>query len=164
MDKEDIEKIKQAGKITAQVRDYGASLIKKDASMVEVLDKEEEKIKELGGKPAFPAQISCNHLAAHYCPEEDNKTILTDQLVSLDVGVHVDGFIGDTAVTVDLSGNNEDLIKAAGEALDDALKILKKCKNKKNKKRRARNKQQKKKEKIKRLNATKFIFLNIEYK
>jgi len=125
MDKEDIEKIKQAGKITAQVRDYGASLIKKDASMVEVLDKVEEKIKELGGKPAFPAQISCNHLAAHYCPEEDDKTKLTDQLVSLDVGVHVDGFIGDTAVTVDLSGKNEDLIKAAGEALDDALKILK---------------------------------------
>jgi len=67
MDKEDIERLKKAGKITAQVREYGASLIKKDASMVEVLDKIEEKIKELGGKPAFPAQISCNHIAAHYC-------------------------------------------------------------------------------------------------
>ncbi|MBI2208626.1 type II methionyl aminopeptidase [Candidatus Woesearchaeota archaeon] len=125
MDKEAIEKIKLAGKITAQVRDYGATLIKKDASMVEVLDKVEEKIKELGGKPAFPAQISCNHIAAHYCPEDDDRTIFTNQLVSLDVGVHVDGYIGDTAKTIDLSGKYGDLIKAAEDALDSALKILK---------------------------------------
>ena len=125
MDKEAIEKIKLAGKITAQVRDYGATLIKKDASMVEVLDKVEEKIRELGGKPAFPAQISCNHIAAHYCPEENDEFRFNDELASLDVGVHVDGYIGDTAVTVDLSGKYEDLVKASIEALDNALKILK---------------------------------------
>jgi len=61
MDKEDIEKLKKAGKITAQIRDYGATLIKKDASMVEVLDKIEDKIVELGGKPAFPAQSAFIH-------------------------------------------------------------------------------------------------------
>tara|TARA_Y100000310_G_scaffold94955_1_gene92784 strand:+ start:19056 stop:19943 length:888 start_codon:yes stop_codon:yes gene_type:complete len=125
MDKEDVEKLKKAGKITAEVREYGKSLIVKDASMTEVLDKVEEKIKELGGKPAFPAQISCNHIAAHYCPDDEDKTILSDQLVCLDVGVHVDGFIGDTAVTVDLSGKYSDLVKAAQEALDNAVKIIK---------------------------------------
>jgi len=125
MDKEDVEKLKKAGKITAQVRDYGAKLIKKDASMVEVLDKIEKKILELGGKPAFPAQISCNHIAAHYCPDDEDKTIFSDQLVCLDVGVHVDGFMGDTAVTIDLSGKYNDLIKAAEEALDNAVKIIK---------------------------------------
>ena len=125
MDSEAIENLKQAGKITAQARDYGASLIKKGAYMVGVLDKVEEKIRVLGGKPAFPAQISCNHIAAHYCPEDDDKTIFANQLVSLDVGVHVDGYIGDTAVTVDLSGKYRDLIKAAEEALSSALKILK---------------------------------------
>jgi methionyl aminopeptidase len=125
MDKEAIEKIKSAGKIAAEVRDYGAGLIKKDCSMLEVLDKVEEKIRELGGKPAFPAQISCNHIAAHYCPGEDDKVIFSDELASLDVGVHVDGFIGDTAVTVDLSGKYTDLVKASLEALDAALKIIK---------------------------------------
>jgi len=73
----------------------------------------------------FPAQISCNQLAAHYCPDEEDKTIFSDQLVCLDVGVHVDGFIGDTAVTVDLSGKYNDLIKAAEEALQNALGIIK---------------------------------------
>lgn len=125
MDKEEIEKLMKAGKIAAQIREYGKGLVKKDASMTQVLDKIEDKIFELGAKPAFPAQISCNHLAAHYCPDEEDKTIFSDQLVCLDVGVHVDGFIGDTAVTIDLSGKYNDLIKAAEEALDNAVKIIK---------------------------------------
>ena len=125
MDKEDIEKLKKAGKTAAQVLGYGKDLIKKDASMVEVLDKTEEKIFELGAKPAFPAQISCNHLAAHYCPDEEDKTVFSDQLVCLDVGVHVDGFIGDTAATVDLSGKYSDLVKAAEESLENAIKTIK---------------------------------------
>jgi len=125
MDKEEIEKLRTAGRIAAQVKEYGKDLVKKDASMTEVLDKIEEKIVELGAKPAFPAQISCDHIAAHYCPDEEDKTIFSDQLVCLDVGVHVDGFIGDTAVTVDLSGKYNDLIKAAEEALDNAVKIIK---------------------------------------
>jgi len=120
-----IEKLKKAGRIAAQVLEYGKNLIKKDASMTEVLDKIEEKITELGAKPAFPAQISCNHLAAHYCPDEEDKTVFSDQLACLDVGVHVDGFIGDTACTVDLSGKYSDLVKASQEALDNAIKIIK---------------------------------------
>jgi len=125
MEQEDIEKLKKAGKIAAQIRDYGKGLVVKDASMTEVLDKIEEKIIELGAKPAFPAQISCNHIAAHYCPDEEDETVFSDQLVCLDVGVHVDGFIGDTAVTVDLSGKYSDLIKAAEEALENAVNIIK---------------------------------------
>lgn len=125
MDEEQIQKYKQAGKIAAQVLEYGKGLIKKDATMVVVLDKIEQKVLDLGAGLAFPAQISCNHIAAHYCPEEDDKTIFSDQLICLDAGVHVDGYIGDSAVTVDLSGKYDGLIKAAEEALDNALKIIK---------------------------------------
>lgn len=125
MDSKEIEKYKQAGKIVAEALNYGKGLIKKGALMVEVLDNIEEKIFDLGGKPAFPAQISCNHIAAHFCPEEDDKTMFAEQVVCLDVGVHVDGFIGDTAATIDLSGKHEELIKAAEEALSNAIKIIK---------------------------------------
>ncbi|MAH32870.1 type II methionyl aminopeptidase [archaeon] len=120
----EIEKIKKAGNIAAQTLEYGKNLIVKDASLMQVLDKIEEKIDELGGKPAFPAQISCNHLAAHFCPDEDD-IIFSDQLACLDVGVHVDGYIGDTAVTVDLSGKNKNLVKASKEALDNAISVVK---------------------------------------
>src|SRR3989338_9142968 len=119
MQQEEIEKYKQAGKITAQALEYGKNLIKKGALMVDVLDKIEQKVFDLNGRLAFPAQISCNHIAAHYCPDDEDKTVFSDQLVCLDVGVHVDGYIGDSAVTIDLSGKYNNLIKAAEDALDD---------------------------------------------
>jgi|TARA_B100001971_G_C18163235_1_gene522661 methionyl aminopeptidase len=125
MEQEAIDKFKEAGKISAQALEYGRGLIKKDVLLLEVVDKVEAKIFELGAKPAFPAQISMNHIAAHYCPNIDDKTVFSDQVVSLDVGAHVDGFIGDNAVTVDLSGEHENLLNASKEALEEALKFIK---------------------------------------
>ena len=125
MDKEIIEKYVKAGKIVSEAITYGKSLIKPGASVLDVLDKVELKIHELGGKPAFPAQISLNDVAAHSCPNIDDKVILKDQVVKLDVGVHIDGYIADTAITIDLSGKYSELLKANKEALEAALKIVK---------------------------------------
>jgi len=119
-----LEEYRKAGKITAEMREFGKGLIKKGASLLAVTDKIEKKIAELDAKPAFPVQISCNEIAAHFCPEEDDKTIFEEQLASLDLGIHVDGFIADTAVTVDLSGSYSDLLKASEEALKEAIKII----------------------------------------
>lgn len=124
MEQLELDKYQKAGKISAEVREYGKGLIKKDASILEICNKVEERIFALGGKPAFPVQISLNQTSAHFCPEEDDLTILSEQLVSLDVGVHVDGAIGDTAITVDLSDRYKELIKASDSALDNALKII----------------------------------------
>lgn len=121
---EDLEKWRKAGNITAQAIKYGKSLIKPGASLLEVSELIEKKIEELGGKPAFPAQISMDSIAAHYCAEPDEKTILEKQVCSLDIGVHVDGFIGDSACTIDLSGEYTDLVKASEEALKEAIKIV----------------------------------------
>ena len=124
MEENDITNYIKAGKISADALEYGKGLIKKGNSLLDATEKIEKKIFELGGKPAFPVQISCNETAAHFCPEEDDKTIFEDQLVSLDLGVHVNGAIGDNAYTIDLSGNYSDLIKAAQKALEEALKIV----------------------------------------
>ena len=126
MDEETLNKLKKAGNIAAHARDFGISLIKKGNSLLDVTKKVEAKIIELGGEMAFPPQISLNDCAAHFCPDADDKIIFDNQVCSLDVGVHVDGFIGgDTAATVDLSGENEDLVKASREALENAIKIIK---------------------------------------
>ena len=124
MDKETIEKYKEAGKIAAKALEYGKGLIKKGSLLVDVADKIEKKIYDSGAKPAFPVQISLDKTAAHYCPDQDDKTVFEDQLVCLDVGVHIDGFIGDNACTVDLSGKHADLVKASRKALQEAEKIL----------------------------------------
>ncbi len=125
MEQEVIDKYKKAGKIAAEVLAYGKDLIKKDAKVLDVCNKVEEKILELGAKPAFPAQISMNNIAAHFCPEDKDETKFEDQLVSLDIGVHIDGYIGDTACSVDLSGNNKELVKASEEALKAAIEKVK---------------------------------------
>ena len=121
---EQISDWKKSGRISADALQYGKSLIKKGSSMLEVLDKIEAKIKELGGDIAFPAQISLNEVAAHFCPEDDDNTILEDQVASLDIGAHVNGCVTDNALTVDLSGKYSELVKASEEALKEVMKNL----------------------------------------
>jgi methionyl aminopeptidase len=122
---EDLDKWKEASKIAAQALKYGASLIKPGASLLEVTELTEKKIFELGGKPAFPVQISCDAIAAHYCAVPNDSTIFEKQVASIDVGVHVDGCIGDNATTVDLSGENATLVKASRDALNSAISAVK---------------------------------------
>ena len=114
----------KAGKISAEVLEYGKSLIKKGNSLLEATELIEKKIFELGAKPPFPVQISCDEIAAHFCALDDDKTIFENQVVCLDLGVHVNGAIGDNAYTIDLSGKYSDLAKAAQKALEEALKIV----------------------------------------
>lgn len=116
---------KKAGNLSHQALKYGESLMKKDASILDICKKIDDKIIELGARPAWPSQISLNNVAAHYCPEEDSDFILKDDVAKLDVGVSYNGCIGDNALTVDLSGKNQDLVKATKEALDAAIESLK---------------------------------------
>jgi methionyl aminopeptidase len=121
---EDPDKWREAGRIASQALRYGEGLIRPGARLLDVTEKIEEKIVELGGGFAFPPQLSCDHIAAHYCAEPDDNIVLDKQLVCLDVGVEVDGCIGDNALSVDLSGENTDLVKASREALNNAIKII----------------------------------------
>lgn len=122
---ENIEDWKKAGKIAAEALMFGKNLIKPGARLVDVSDEIEKKIFELGGKPAFPAQISCDHIAAHYCADPDDSTVFDRQVACLDVGVHVNGAIGDCACTVDLSGKYGKLVEAAEKALENAIRAVK---------------------------------------
>jgi methionyl aminopeptidase len=114
----------KAGKIAAETLEYGRSLIQKGSSLLEVCNLCDKKIYELGAIPAFPSQISCDDIAAHFCPEDDNNIIFEKQLASIDIGACYNGAIGDNACTVDLSGDHTDLVKASRDALNNALKII----------------------------------------
>ena len=121
-----MDSYEKAGRIAREALEYGASLIQPGASMREVLDKVEAFIRDKGAEPAFPAQSSVNEVAAHYCPtEHDDRTYEKGDLVKLDVGVHVDGCIGDNAMTISLDSEHEALSDAVKEALDNVTKMLK---------------------------------------
>jgi len=121
-DSEQYEKCREAGEILAQVRDEAAERVEVGVSHLEIAQWAEDKIRELGGKPAFPVNISIDEEAAHATPERDDDTTFGEEMVNLDIGVHVDGWLADTAVTVDLSGQDE-LAEAPAEALDAALDV-----------------------------------------
>lgn len=120
-----IEDWRKAGKISAEVLAYGKTLIKPGASMLEVSDILDKKIIELGGIPAFPVQLSINKIAAHACADDNDPLHFTNELVCLDVGVSVNGCIGDNALTVDLSGKNTKLVEATQEALNSVINNIK---------------------------------------
>ncbi len=125
MEEEILKKYIEAGRIAAEALEFGKALVKPGNSVLEVADKIEAKIVELGGQPAFPVNISFNETAAHATPYPGDKTVFEDQVVKLDVGVHSDGYVGgDTAMTIDLSGKYSDLVKASREALNAALKVV----------------------------------------
>lgn len=124
IDPETIDLWRQAGRIAATALRYGEKLIKPGASILEVSDKVEAKIVKMGGDMAFPTQINLGNIAAHYCAEPDDKIVFKDEVICMDVGVHVDGAVGDNALSVDLSGKHQELVKASREALNNAIKIL----------------------------------------
>ena len=118
-------KILEAGKITKQVKEYIKPLIKKNVPLLEIAEKIENKIIELGGKPAFPTNLSINEISAHYTPSHDDQT-LAHGLLKIDFGVHIDGWIADTAFSIDLENTEENkiLIEASEKALENAIEKI----------------------------------------
>jgi methionyl aminopeptidase len=121
------EKIIQAGKILSEVREYTQKFIKKDMPLLEIAEKIEEKIFKLGGKPSFPTGLCINDIAAHYTPSHDDKT-LANGLLKIDIGAHIDGWIADTAFSIDLENNkeNKELIESSEKALENVMEKIKK--------------------------------------
>lgn len=126
MDDKELKSYKEAGKISSEVREWSRALVKEGANILEIVEKIESRIKEKGGEFAFPVNICINDITAHYTPSFQDKTLINaDDVISVDIGVHVDGFIADTAYTVDLSGNYGKMLEANEKALENAISLIK---------------------------------------
>ncbi len=127
MKKADIDNYKKAGEISIETKKYARQLIKPGMALLDIADKIEGKIKELGGELAFPVNLGINEIAAHYTPYSDDETE-AQGLLKVDIGVHVEGAIADTAFSLDLSkdGEYKKLIEASEKAVEDAIKTIKK--------------------------------------
>ncbi len=120
------EKYRQAGEIARQVRDEIALTIKLGARAYDLCETAEARILELGGSVAFPTNISINEVAAHYSSPENDETVIKEgDIVKLDIGVHIDGYIADTALTIGFNPELEKLVEASREALNKALELVK---------------------------------------
>jgi methionyl aminopeptidase len=120
LDEETIAKYRRAGEALRTVLDETAELIEPGVTQLEVAEHAEARIEDLADGPAFPVNISVDEEASHATPARDDDAEFGEEMVCLDVGVHVDGYIADAATTVDLSGT-PDLVEAAEEALAVAV-------------------------------------------
>lgn len=123
-DTEALECFRAAGRIASECREWARANIRPGVQVRYVLETVEAMIRERGAAPGFPAQSSRNSVAAHYCSAPDDEmTYEAGDCVKVDIGVHVDGYIADTAATVDLSedGRWQGLIQASSDALAAAI-------------------------------------------
>jgi methionyl aminopeptidase len=116
----------KAGRIAAEVRELARKKDWVGKTLYEICETVESEIQSRGGKCAFPVNASLNEVAAHYTAEpNDPKTLSSSDLIKIDLGVQINGFIADTAVTISYDPEFEILVQTAEEALRNAMSIIK---------------------------------------
>jgi methionyl aminopeptidase len=116
----------KAGKIAAEVREMVRAKNYVGRSVYEICEEVEHEIIKRGGKCAFPVNVSINEIAAHYTAEPNDPIIITESdLIKIDLGAQINGHIADTAVTICQDTQFDGLIKAAEDALSNAMSMIK---------------------------------------
>ncbi len=125
MNPEEIEKWKTAGKLARDALHFGKKLIEAEKSMLNVTEEIESFVKKHGGELAFPTNLAVNNVGAHWTPSsKSNEIFCKGDVVKLDVGVHIEGYIGDNALTLEIGTTNyAKMIEASREALNAAINV-----------------------------------------
>ena len=120
-----MDALMKAGHVASRVREKTRSYVEVGRPIIEICDFVEDSIKKLGGSPAFPCNVDIDRVAAHYTsPLGDPKVIADGSLVKVDIGVHVDGYIADTAVTICFGPRHTAMVEAAEAGLEAAIKMV----------------------------------------
>ena len=121
-----IEDYVKAGKIAGEVREHVRQKDWIGSDPAEICEYVESEIIKRGAKCAFPVNTSLNEVAAHYTAEpNDPKTVSDSDLVKIDLGAQINGYIADTAVTVNYDPQYDSLVQAAENALQAAMSMIK---------------------------------------
>jgi methionyl aminopeptidase len=122
---EELEKWKKAGKLAHKALHFGKNLIQENRSMLDVTEEIEKYVFDNGGKLAFPTNLAINNVGAHWTPSSKTTEVFSKgDLVKLDVGVHIDGYIGDNALTVEIGTSKySKLVDTSREALNAAIEV-----------------------------------------
>jgi len=124
-----LDSLNKAGKIAQDIKKFIKPQLKVRTNVFNLIKSAEAKIIELGGGWAFPINVSINNIAAHYTSpiKDDELTINEGDIVKVDLGVHIEGYIVDTAFTVSFNDETslENIIQATEVALEAAKMLAK---------------------------------------
>jgi len=120
LDDDAVRCYREAGEVLVETMNEARGMVEPGRTHLEVAEWTEDYVREQGAGLAFPVNISVDEEASHATPGADDGTAFGEEMVCLDIGVHVDGYIADAAVTIDHTGT-PDLVAAAEEALEAAV-------------------------------------------
>ena len=125
MDTNEIESYIKAGEIAKEVKKLVKAMVEPGTKLIDIAEAVDAMIEKLGGEPAFPVNLSLNEIAAHYTPTKNDETV-AEGILKIDIGVAVDGFIADTAFSVDLTsdGEHKDMIELNEKILENITEII----------------------------------------
>ncbi|MHA1985241.1 MAG: type II methionyl aminopeptidase [Promethearchaeota archaeon] len=127
MNESTIQDYIKAGKGVIAAKKLAKTIIKPGVALLEVANRCEEEIIKNGCELSFPINLSLNEIAAHYSPPIEDKTAVPDKgLLKIDIGAHYNGYIADSAFTINLDENSQlqNYVDAAKEAVDAAIELF----------------------------------------
>lgn len=128
MTEDNIQDYIKAGKAVIEAKKLAKRIAKSGVSFLEVANKCEAEIIKNGAELSFPINMSLNEIAAHYSPPIDDRTLIPENgLLKIDIGAHFNGFIADSAFTINLDEDPklQNYIEAAKEGLEAAIALFK---------------------------------------
>jgi len=131
---DEIEKLRRAGKIVGLTLEYLQNNIHPGMTLLEIDKMGEEFIHSQGATPSFKGLYgfsgsvctSLNEVCIHGVPTD--QRIQNGDILGLDIGVKLDGYYGDAAVTIpigEVSREDEALISCSKNALFHTIKSIK---------------------------------------
>lgn len=121
-----VDSLRKAGRVSRETRTHAAKLLREGMRILEGVEAIEEFMRSRGCPPAFPTCLSVNEVAAHDTPtHKDERVLHRGDVVKIDLGAQVDGYLTDTAKTVEIGTRNwTDLIQASEDALAAAIEVV----------------------------------------
>ena len=125
MEEEVKQKYIKSGKVIQKAREKAREIAEPGTEYQKIADEIEGLIRSEGLEPAFPVNLSANEEAAHYSPGTDTERVVSDgEVLKIDIGAHCEGYIADTALTVNPSGKHQEMIETNREVLEKALEFI----------------------------------------
>jgi len=127
MNDSDIQDYIKAGKGVIAAKKLAKTIIKPGVPLLEVANRCEEEIIKNGCELSFPINLSLNEIAAHYSPPIGDKTAVPEKgLLKIDIGSHFNGYIADSAFTINLDEDPilQNYVDAAKEAVAAAIDLF----------------------------------------
>ncbi|KAI1770166.1 peptidase M24, structural domain-containing protein [Hypoxylon cercidicola] len=126
---------RQAAEAHRQVRQWARKSIKPGQKLIDIADGIEDSVRRLVGHDGlsegdaiiagmgFPTGLNLDAIAAHYSPNAGDKTVLQhSNVMKVDIGIHVNGRIVDSAFTMAFDPTYDDLLAAVKDATNTGVR------------------------------------------